>query len=468
MRLVMDITTSARWKSHDVGITRVERKFAQYLLGLPGSGDAESIFVRQSQPGVFTQLSREEAKNELQQAGESGVTVQAKEFSPGRIDRVLRAGKRAGVSVFNNTQDMLPTGAQADFRAVAVHTERMAKQLLHSLRHRESSLETSYVTQPEESSVTGWPGIGSNDLYVSLGLDWGDKSILVLRQLKRLHGFKSVHMVYDLIPTQFPHWLPSAPDIYDSYFTDLMWTADRLLCISETTQQAVHRFSKQNSLPCPDSEVVMLGADFNSVEPRSVESLLGEEFILFVSTIEPRKNHRFLLEMWTRLGALGVVPKLVFVGRAGWNCDEVIASIRWLPELQDQVIQLADIDDEQLNWLYLNCLFTVYPSLYEGWGLPVVESLLNGKLCIASTAGAVVEAGHGLAIHVDTFDGPLWARTIQELLSNRDKIALAETRISHALPKLKQEMAWSSFGARMTSAINRVADQPLRQQAGEQ
>jgi glycosyltransferase involved in cell wall biosynthesis len=454
MRLVIDITTSARWKGHDVGITRVERKYAQYLLEHVWAGDCPPLFVRQIQPGKFTELSPVDAARELAPFTETKPALSPVHKTNNRVDRALRAGKRLGEGAFSRTQHTLPEDAQADFRAVAVHSQRTAKHLLHAIRHR--GLSESADNGATNGQPIGWSGIDSDDVYVSLGLDWDDKSILKLRQLKRTHGFRSVHMVYDLIPTQFPQWLPSQPDIYDCYFTDLMWTADRLVCISETTQRAVTNFATQNDLPCPPSEVVKLGADLKRATQKVINELDGEEFVLFVSTIEPRKNHRFLLELWTRLAAMGPVPKLVFVGRAGWNCEEVLAAIRWLPEHQSHIVQLANVNDDELSWLYANCLFTVYPSHYEGWGLPVVESLLSGKLCIASTAGAVVEAGHNLAIHLDTFDGPIWVETIHRLLSDRTQLSQAQDRISAALPGLQQAASWDAFGSHMTAAIQRT------------
>ena len=85
------------------------------------------------------------------------------------------------------------------------------------------------------------------------------------------------------------------------------------------------------------------------------------------------------------------------------------------PAVRDSVVVRHDVSDAALAWLYRECAFTLYPSFYEGWGLPVSESLAHGKFCIASTAPALVEAGQGLTKHIDPLDFVAWKSAIVEL-----------------------------------------------------
>ena len=124
----------------------------------------------------------------------------------------------------------------------------------------------------------------------------------------------------------------------------------------------------------------------------------------FVSTIESRKNHLSAFSCWLNLiKKYGPerVPKLVCVGNKGWLNDTVYAKLQSSRLLQSHVVMLSKISDFDLQKLYLNCLFTIYPSSYEGWGLPVTESLCFGKVPVISNSSSLPEAGGKFAVYFD-------------------------------------------------------------------
>jgi glycosyltransferase involved in cell wall biosynthesis len=82
---------------------------------------------------------------------------------------------------------------------------------------------------------------------------------------------------------------------------------------------------------------------------------------------------------------------LVLVGGRGWFTGDIIYAFEHDPEVKDQVQILSGLSDGQLAWLYQNCRFTIYPSVYEGWGLPIAESLAYGKLCLPSSSASMTE-----------------------------------------------------------------------------
>ena len=127
-------------------------------------------------------------------------------------------------------------------------------------------------------------------------------------------------------------------------------------------------------------------------------------YVLFVSTIEIRKNHRLLVRVWQRLlerhGA-DFVPSLIFAGQIGWLVDGLLAELEASEYLNGKIILLRSLSDAQLRHAYRSCLFTVFPSLCEGWGLPIAESLAHGKFCVASNRTSIPEVGGHL---VDYFD----------------------------------------------------------------
>ena len=123
------------------------------------------------------------------------------------------------------------------------------------------------------------------------------------------------------------------------------------------------------------------------------------QFVLLVSTIEPRKGHRLVYRVWLRLIAQGVPQatgfKLVFAGRPGWMVDNLLANIRSDTQTAGQILMIHDADDDMLAALYDGAAFCVYPSLYEGYGLPVIEAFSHGKAVLSSNGGALSELVQG-------------------------------------------------------------------------
>jgi glycosyltransferase involved in cell wall biosynthesis len=149
-----------------------------------------------------------------------------------------------------------------------------------------------------------------------------------------------------------------------------------------------------------------------------------------VSTIERRKNHEVLYRAWVRLREAGITPpRLVCVGMRGWGVTDLMHDLQLDPRVQGDIILLDHVDDSELAWLYRHCAFTVFPSLYEGWGLPLVESLAWGKFCLASQAASLPEAGGPWAEYLDPWDLPQWVERLGYYMANPDAVAAHETRI---------------------------------------
>jgi glycosyltransferase involved in cell wall biosynthesis len=125
--------------------------------------------------------------------------------------------------------------------------------------------------------------------------------------------------------------------------------------------------------------------------------LAGAGFALCVGTIEIRKNHHALLKVWNDLAAERGpdMPRLVVAGRRGWKAHATLMELDALPAGGPVVFIEAPTDNE-LRWLYASCLFTVFPSFFEGWGLPVGESFWFGKPCAASNAPSIAPVARGL------------------------------------------------------------------------
>ncbi|MGE4337571.1 MAG: glycosyltransferase, partial [Pigmentiphaga sp.] len=132
--------------------------------------------------------------------------------------------------------------------------------------------------------------------------------------------------------------------------------------------------------------------------------------------------YRALLDLLAR--GIDDLPTLVFAGMKGWRIDDLWLSLELDPRVRGRIRVLPHATDADLAALYQNCLFTAFPSQYEGWGLPVAESLAHGKLCLASRNSAIPEiAPEGMIELIDTFDVRAWANAL--LAASRDGAARA-------------------------------------------
>jgi glycosyltransferase involved in cell wall biosynthesis len=176
------------------------------------------------------------------------------------------------------------------------------------------------------------------------------------------------------------------------------------------------------------------------------------KYILFVSTIEPRKGHRMLLAAWRRLKRESVIQdygfKLALVGRPGWLVDDLLADLAVEQETGSLVV-LSDIDDGELAAIYRDCAFCVFPSEYEGFGLPVVEAFQYGKAVVASTGGAVPEVVGGLMPCLDPKDVDAWTSTIRQWITQPDVLQAYE----EVLRTSYRPMSWEEAATRVFETV---------------
>lgn len=123
-----------------------------------------------------------------------------------------------------------------------------------------------------------------------------------------------------------------------------------------------------------------------------------------------------------------------------------------------RILILDNADDGALAWLYANCRFSVFPSLLEGFGLPVAESLAAGKLCVASSSSGVPEAAQGQAILIAPDDAEVWTATISRLIESDEDIRAAEQRIAAGY----RRRTWIDTASRILDILGRHGLMPGR------
>jgi glycosyltransferase involved in cell wall biosynthesis len=233
------------------------------------------------------------------------------------------------------------------------------------------------------------------------------------RAIKR-RNIKSVFMVHDLIPlTHAEYCRPGVDQIHQRRIHTALKHADGLVANSQATLDSLAVEARNANLPLPPSIVAHLASGVTA-RPQSPRPL-DAPYFLMLGTIEPRKNHWFILHVWRRLvekrGA--VAPKLVVIGRRGWECENVVDMLDRCASLRDVVIEEADCSDERLHAFLQHAQALLFPSFVEGYGMPLAEALTLNVPVIASDLDVFHEIADDIPDYLDPLDGPGWIDRIQ-------------------------------------------------------
>lgn len=233
-------------------------------------------------------------------------------------------------------------------------------------------------------------------------------------------GVRPLYLVHDLIPISHPQYCRAPERLrHVARMRTALQTGSAIVCNSTATFDGLARFARQQSLPLPPAVVAPLAAD----TPRLADFAAGlpaapiaVPYFLMIGTIEPRKNHLLMLQVWQRLverfGARA--PKLVLIGQPGWECEHVLRLLERAPELRLHVLQPGRCDDRQLQAWILHARALLFPSFAEGFGLPVLEALRLQVPVIASDLPVFREFAGDLPDYVDPLDARGWQAAIED------------------------------------------------------
>jgi glycosyltransferase involved in cell wall biosynthesis len=324
-----------------------------------------------------------------------------------------------------------------------------------------NSDEARYGILPGASHFDG-SGVlddGNPSVLCLLGAAWVNHDYLHrVLALKRQYGTRFVMAVHDLIPIYARETCDQdTVRVFEAFMRQALRHADHILSISENTADDIRRYTASLQIPTPPITVTRNGSSFAEFLPASSYSVsrllreLPERFVLFVATIEGRKNHQLMLDVWRRMIDEGEdPPALVCVGRLGWKSSAFIGTLVETNYLDGRVILLRDISDTDLRALYERCLFTVCPTFYEGWGLPVGEALSLGKICICSDRASIPEVAGEFGVYIDIDDVDASTNTIRDLIASDVARRQIEEKIRHGY----QFITWCSVAERIIEACH--------------
>ncbi len=418
-RILLDLTTAYSWRGRKaVGIIRTEREIARRLL----ADDTLEVLPFLFHGGQLRALDLSFACAMLAEPDASSIEPALPPVAPApstkaRLIHPLAVALRWAT---RNALRAVPRVARPEAALSLVHAREAIRRLLYPAPPAPAPpapAPPALALEQPDLSLLLHPR--RTDVIWTCGLAWDDLDWAPIALLKAQHGFRVVCLCYDLIPMLFPQWVPSHGDLYLSHFLSMVDIADEVPCISACTERDLHDFAARYGRPAPRTSVVRLGANLPELpDPAGLDPVLIERFgkgrfALAVGTFEVRKNYGLLLDVWDRLVEDPTFDlDLVVVGMSGWLMADLLARLTASPLNGTRVFWLRDAGDALLSWLFERCHVSLYPSLYEGWGLPVVEALLHRRPVIASNRGAVPEAGLGLATIIDPDDLAAWCDAV--------------------------------------------------------
>lgn len=278
----------------------------------------------------------------------------------------------------------------------------------------------------------------------------------------RLPETRLIYTLHDLAFLEHPEWSTESnrTGCFEGVFKASI-TADWIVAISNSTRD--HFLEIFPFFPRDRIEVIYQCSRYldeyaAGVKPDLLRDFATQSFWLSVGTIEPRKNQLGLAKAYAayRKSSPNPLP-LVFAGGNGWLMQSFRESLAAL-DILEYVIFTGYVSDEELIWLYRNCFASVYPSYFEGFGLPVLEALQYGAPTIASHSTSIPEAAGNAALFVNPFD---LQEITQALLKMESDIGLRD-RLKEAGPRQASRFDWTSSADQLLTLYQKVLGSPRR------
>lgn len=244
----------------------------------------------------------------------------------------------------------------------------------------------------------------------------GLNSVNGMRAMARGHRMKPMFLVHDLIPLTHPEYVrPGDAEKHEMRMRTVLTSANAIVCNSRHTMGELNAFAERYRLPVPETVVSPLGIE-DEFGGGEIANVTTHPFFLTIGTIEPRKNHLVLLHAWRVLvEKLGPkAPKLIIVGRRGWENENVVDIIERCRKLGDHVLECNRLPDAHLRWLMRQSRAVLFPSFAEGFGLPLFEALALRVPVICSELDVFRDIAGDAPRYLDPIDGLGWARTIED------------------------------------------------------
>lgn len=312
----------------------------------------------------------------------------------------------------------------------------------------------------------------AGDLFLLPDAYWTKRHVWDAVDYARANGAMVATLLYDLIPLTHPEFVGHRRrDSFLLYLKNVACRSDLIVAISDTVRDQVSQMLPEiceGGTHCHDVRYFELGAELADLKGHVRDKVVdlfspasAATPYLMVATFDPRKNHRYLLQAFDLLWEQNPEVKLCLAGRVGWMCEDILVQLERHPKRDQQLFVFHDLSDVELQHCYSSARGVIFPSIVEGFGLPIVESLWHGQKTFASDTPIHREVGRGDCSYFDLAEPQSLVTSIQDW----------ERQLGQGRPHLpiRQPIQWSesnqqlfchcldAFRNRQVSSVRRAA-----------
>lgn len=288
----------------------------------------------------------------------------------------------------------------------------------------------------------------------------------ILPELKK-NGVKVAVYVYDIIPITYPQYChENTTFFFMNYLASFLQYADIMIVSAESTREQIDKLTDQLGLPRKKIFVSWLGADFTAksdqgdIVEKEVKNIVKQgKYILCIGTIEPRKNHKLLLDAYDeKLANMGI--NLVFAGKIGWNVEELHQRILEHSKYGHGLYHLSGLNDASIDYLYRNAYVVAFPTFEEGFGLPVIEAIQRNSVLIASDIPVLREVGGEYCDYFDPNSPTSLIALIEKYLNKPEVYQGKKEKLKEYVPVTWEQVADSVTKSLLTLKNDFVLEEP--------
>ncbi len=270
-----------------------------------------------------------------------------------------------------------------------------------------ASSASSLARKPDRSGL----------LYFNVGHTGLDEASLP-RWIRRNH-LRAIYMVHDLIPLTHPEYCRNGEAArHGKRIDNVLASATGIICNSQATIDELETHAKSRGGVLPPTVATWISGP--SPDASADKPPMSTPYFVMVGTIEGRKNHGLILDVWSALVAErgDGAPTLVIIGQRGWQAEAALARLDRPADFAGRLLQLDRCGDEDLSAWLAGARALLMPSFAEGFGLPVVEALQSGTPVICSNLPVFSEIAGGIATLLDPQDQPGWKNAVISFLGD--------------------------------------------------
>lgn len=302
--------------------------------------------------------------------------------------------------------------------------------------------------------------MGKGNIFFDIDSVWNStyKRSTLLPVLKKQEVKIAVY-IYDVIPITDPQFCHEYT-IYNfmDYIGAYLQYADILIASAQSTLDEIDKLSLKLGLQPITGFVSWLGSDFNNKEtqqeydiPENVKEVAKNKYVLSVGTIEPRKNHAFLLDAFEQsLFSKGI--NLVFAGKVGWNVEQFEERMKNSPYYNKQFFHFTGLNDASIDYLYRHAFVLGFPTFNEGFGLPMIEALERGVPVMATRRPVLQEVGRDFCEYFDPHDPQEFIDKVIYYFDHPEEYDNWKTKISTFVP-----FTWKETSDRIIDALDSLS-----------